>query len=332
MKKKRYKSYHLIIIPHDKTHLRNIYFTAKRLKFLTFLSIIVISVFATLVTLHTRNYLRLRITLFPTITKNSSLSKENTEIKEEKKQLKTIIDSLTTEILSERAIHREKLKSLNMQAERVTKFAEDLRIMVGFKLEPAEAQPPGLGGPVPEDKKHDFLENQDVSDEEILSLFDNAEKTVLKKFISSRQKLKSLWQYFENKSSIIEGTPDIQPVPGKILSGFGYRVDPFSGRVVMHHGVDIPAGVGTKIKAPADGIVIFVGRRGGYGKCIEIDHGNNYKTIYGHLNSFSVAIGDRVKKGDYIAGVGNTGRSTGSHLHYEVRLNNVPLISITKCD
>ncbi|TET23482.1 MAG: M23 family metallopeptidase [Candidatus Cloacimonadota bacterium] len=322
MKKRRYKSYHLVIIPYDKIQGKDYYFTVKTLKLLTFMAVFLIATFATLITLHTRNFYRIRLTLYPTLSKNSILLKENTEFKDEKTNLETVIDSLTDQLFAERAVHHERLKSLNVKAEKVKKFAESLRIMVGFKLEPKDAQPPGLGGPITEEKD-DFLIMEEVASEEINAAFNKAEKTLFRKFASSREQLKKLWKHFENKSSIIEGTPELQPVPGRILSGFGYRIGPFTGREEFHQGVDIPAVTGTKIKAPADGVVVFVGRKGGYGKVLIIDHGNNYKTVYGHLRAFDVAVGDRVKKGDYIGEVGNTGKSTGSHLHYEVKLNNV---------
>jgi len=324
MRKKRFISYHLILVPYDKVGGKNILLTAKTLKILTLLSTLIVIIAAVSIVSHTRNYYRLRTTLFPTLNRNSVLTSENTSIKQEKTELLSTIDSLATQLYAERAVHREKLKSLNLQAKRIQRFAENLRIMAGFKLEPREAQPPGLGGPLPEEKDI-FLKSNNLEDEEIIKSFYSAENQVHKKFSSSNEKLKFMWKYFENKNSVIVGTPQLQPVPGKIISGFGYRINPFTGGSEFHKGVDIPAPIGTKIKAPADGVVIFARRRGGYGNLLEIDHGNNYKTVYGHIHSFEVAIGDRVKEDSYIGEVGSTGRSTGPHLHYEVRLNNVPV-------
>ncbi len=109
------------------------------------------------------------------------------------------------------------------------------------------------------------------------------------------------------------------PVMGRITSGFGRRGRGF------HPGIDIAAPVGTPVKATADGIVVFASRKGGYGKLIEIDHGNGYSTRYGHLMGFAVRKGERVKKGQVIGWIGLTGRTTGPHLHYEVRKNNIPV-------
>ncbi len=324
MRKRTFKAYHLILVPYDKTGGKSMLFTAKTLKTMTLLLTLIVAISAILISLHTKNYFNLRTTLFPTLSKNSILTEKNMKIAKEKLKMQSTIDSLATQLYSERAIHKEKLKSLNIQAKRIKRFAENLRIMAGFRLEPREAQPPGLGGPLPEEEDI-FLKSNDIEDEEIIESFCSAENQLHKKYSSSSGKLKSLWKYFENKNSIIAGTPELQPVPGRIISGFGYRINPFTGGSEFHKGVDIPAPIGTKIKSPATGVVIFAGRRGGYGKLVEVDHGNNYKTVYGHLHSFDVAVGDRLNQGDFIGEVGSTGRSTGPHLHYEVRLNNVPV-------
>lgn len=323
MKKKRYRSYHIIVIPYDKGGTKNIFLPVKTLKILTMIFVVVLFAVITLITMHTRNYYTIRTDLYPTLKENSVLGKENVDLKKEKERYEFVVDSLTKKLFSERAVYREKLKALNLQARRIKSFAEELRVMAGFKLEPREAQPPGLGGPLPEDTDKVFMSTEDVENAEILSSFESAEGILFREFSSSRKKLDKLWDYFEGKHSIIEGTPELQPVPGSILSGFGYRIGPFTGRREFHKGVDIPAATGTKIKSPADGVVIFIGWMRGYGRIVKIDHGNNYKTVYGHLHKFDVEVGDRVKKGDFIGEVGNTGRSTGPHLHYEVRLNNI---------
>ncbi len=322
MRRKRYKSYHIIVIPYDKVSSRSIHLTAKALKLITVFALLFIAGVAMLSTMHVRNYSRVRTALYPTLRKNAVLTEENREMKSGTEKLQFVIDSLTDQLHAERAVHRERLKALNAQSVKVKKFAENLRIMAGFKLDPKHAQPPGLGGPAEEDEEK-LLLVEDIENSEIVKAFGTAENRISRQFSTTQKELRFLWSYFEGKNSVIEGTPEMQPVPGIILSGFGYRIGPFTGREEFHQGVDIPAPIGTKIRAPADGVVIFKGRMGGYGKLLVIDHGNNYKTRYGHLHAFDVEVGDRVRKGDYIAEVGNTGRSTGSHLHYEVRLNDV---------
>jgi len=104
-------------------------------------------------------------------------------------------------------------------------------------------------------------------------------------------------------------------------SNFGFRSDPFRGSAAMHAGVDIPGPIGTPIYATADGIVGRAQRQGGYGNYIEIEHGQGIQTRYGHLSQILVSANARIKRGDLIGRMGSTGRSTGSHLHYEVRLD-----------
>ncbi|WP_414637053.1 M23 family metallopeptidase [Arenimonas sp.] len=116
-------------------------------------------------------------------------------------------------------------------------------------------------------------------------------------------------------------TPAGMPAPGYISSRYGGRNDPF-GRGQAHHlGIDIDANSGDPVTAAAEGVVSFSGVRGGYGNVVEIDHGNGYKTLYAHNSANLVKAGDVVRAGQNIARVGSTGRSTGSHLHFEVKLN-----------
>jgi murein DD-endopeptidase MepM/ murein hydrolase activator NlpD len=119
--------------------------------------------------------------------------------------------------------------------------------------------------------------------------------------------------------------PNLWPVQGQVTGSFGERIDPFNGEGAFHSGVDIGTSYGSPIIAPADGVVTFTEVLGGYGKAIMIDHGNGISTRYGHLSGFAVAAGQHVHRGDVIGYVGESGRSTGPHLHYEVRINDVPV-------
>jgi len=116
-------------------------------------------------------------------------------------------------------------------------------------------------------------------------------------------------------------TPTIAPVMGIITDGFGRRKDPFTGRIAFHRGLDLSARRGTPVLAPADGIVVFAERNAGMGRMVRISHGFGYTTAYGHLSKILVKPGDSVHRGDQIGLVGSTGRSTGSHLHYEVHVD-----------
>jgi murein DD-endopeptidase MepM/ murein hydrolase activator NlpD len=118
--------------------------------------------------------------------------------------------------------------------------------------------------------------------------------------------------------------PSTPPVDGAVGSGFGFRTDPFTGRAALHTGLDFPAEIGTSIQAAAGGVVITVDWHAQYGHMVELDHGNGLVTRYAHASKTLVKPGDIVRRGQAIAQVGSTGRSTGPHLHFEVLLGGVP--------
>jgi murein DD-endopeptidase MepM/ murein hydrolase activator NlpD len=124
--------------------------------------------------------------------------------------------------------------------------------------------------------------------------------------------------FYRDQTLLLSSTPSIWPVRGYLSATFGKRLDPFTGRPDFHPGIDISTPIGTRIVAPADGIVLSTALSGGYGNAIIIDHGYGVVSRYGHLESYNVRPGQRVHRGEVIGFVGNTGRSTGPHLHYEV--------------
>jgi murein DD-endopeptidase MepM/ murein hydrolase activator NlpD len=138
------------------------------------------------------------------------------------------------------------------------------------------------------------------------------------------QSLQELTAYFQDQKSLLASTPSVWPARGWVTSDFGQRLDPYTADRVMHAGMDIAAPHGKDVLSPSDGTVVFNGLEGGYGNVLVIDHGYGIKTRYGHLAKIMVKAGERVKRGQTVATVGNTGRSTGPHLHYEVRVNGVP--------
>jgi len=143
------------------------------------------------------------------------------------------------------------------------------------------------------------------------------------------------WKKLEQLERGTIAIPSTMPVQGaNYTSGFGVRSDPFRGRAAMHAGIDLAGPLGTPIYATADGMVGRTEWVSGYGNLVELDHGHGIQTRYGHLSRSMVAAGQRVKRGDLIALMGSTGRSTGSHLHYEVRLdgkavNPIPFMQST---
>ncbi len=119
--------------------------------------------------------------------------------------------------------------------------------------------------------------------------------------------------------------PTLWPVEGRITAGFGERIDPFNGEGAFHRGVDIAAPYGEPVVAPADGTVTFADFYSGYGRLVEIEHPNGFTTRYGHLSGFAVTAGQTVHRGDVLGYIGDSGRATGPHLHYEVWIHNTPV-------
>jgi len=129
----------------------------------------------------------------------------------------------------------------------------------------------------------------------------------------------------ETQLSTLGIAPTLWPVVGRITGVFGERLDPFSGEGAFHSGLDIASRYGDEIRATGDGVVDTVEQRAGYGRLVIVDHGFGVTTWYGHLSGFNVQVGMRVKCGDVIGYEGDSGRSTGPHLHYEVRIYNTPV-------
>lgn len=145
---------------------------------------------------------------------------------------------------------------------------------------------------------------------------------LLDRSIRRNQQLKRLKKFVQSRNKVFRHTPTLWPTEGWLSSPYGYRKDPMGGKgKSFHEGVDIAAWQGTPVRATADGKVVFSGRKSGYGNIISIRHEYGYKTLYGHLSKRLVEEGQRVTKGMAVGRVGNTGHSTGSHVHYEILVN-----------
>lgn len=171
----------------------------------------------------------------------------------------------------------------------------------------------GVGGPVEDDASTELTDIQRQIDQ------------IRQAIDLRRESQEEIRGFLIDQRSLLSAKPRGWPTRGWMTSTFGMRNSPFSGQIKMHEGIDIAARIGTPIYAAADGIVSQSRHEEGYGKLVVIDHGYGYKTYYAHTSKFYVKVGQRVKRGDLVAAVGNTGSSTGAHLHYEVRLNGVPL-------
>jgi len=144
---------------------------------------------------------------------------------------------------------------------------------------------------------------------------------MLRRLRFEQQSLAEIEGAVKAQEARLKNMPSIWPVQGWAASGFGYRRDPFTGARTMHPGLDIVAPTGTPVAATAAGHVMYAGWKSGWGRCVEIDHGGGIRTFYAHCRSLKVTSGDNVFRGDIIATVGNSGRSTGTHLHYGVLAN-----------
>ncbi len=210
------------------------------------------------------------------------------------------------------------LEVLREDINRIRQFDNQLKMLVGEKTLAEESS---VGGIEADDFKVDMLplHRQELASRKILSYIRELKKdSQLEEIIQQ-----DLIVYMNESTQKLASIPSIIPSQGFISSRFGYRTSPFTGSRQLHKGLDVAAPIGTKIISPADGKVVFAQRDGAYGLSVKIDHGNGIITRYAHMSKFNVKRGDRIKRGDLIGLVGNTGRSTGAHLHYEVIVNGV---------
>lgn len=135
----------------------------------------------------------------------------------------------------------------------------------------------------------------------------------------------SVGSYSSTVLGAADWQPDIWPVRGRITSSFGERIDPFEGEGAFHSGLDIAVGYGTPVHVTADGLVVFAGTMRGYGRTIIVDHGHGIRTLYAHLSAMAVAVGQHLDRDEVVGYVGESGRTTGAHLHYEVRIHSAPV-------
>ncbi len=180
----------------------------------------------------------------------------------------------------------------------------------------------GIGGRLmpKSDELDQLLPGGDMKVSELANNLDRLAREV--KF--ERLSYEAIYDAFRNRSDQIQSTPSIRPVyTGFINDAFGYRRDPFTGRREFHYGIDIATPTGTPVFATADGVIGEASYQGGYGNVVKINHGYGYSTLYAHLSRISVNPGDTIRRGQKIGEVGVTGRTTGPHLHYEVKQFNI---------
>jgi murein DD-endopeptidase MepM/ murein hydrolase activator NlpD len=203
----------------------------------------------------------------------------------------------------------------DLRKELLVMAQNDAKMRVLNKLSKPNGDPlGGVGGPAVDDEPLDNLTN-------LQQQIDSLRREVDLRRVSQEE----TQGYLNDQRSLLGARPTGWPSRGWVTSDYGVRRDPFDGQRRMHEGLDIATRTGTPVIATAAGIVREVGSEPGYGKLVVIDHGYGFSTAYGHNSRVMVQAGQRIKRGDLIAMAGSTGRSTGTHVHYEVRVNGVPV-------
>lgn len=241
--------------------------------------------------------------------KISELKELRTEVKEQRVKVTRLAQSLV---------------DLDNGMSRLRKFEGKLR--TAFDLDHdyySQESLTGVGGG--EQSLSAMLNSMDARQKEFITQVDRDLDRLKNEVMIQEQGFNELIVFLEDQKSVLASIPSIMPTKGWLTSGFKRRRDPFTGRMTWHRGLDVSTNVGTPVVAPADGVVTYSGQKVDFGKIVTIDHGNGYKTRYGHNSKLLARRGQRVKRGQVIAFVGNTGRSTGPHLHYEVIRNGVPV-------
>jgi murein DD-endopeptidase MepM/ murein hydrolase activator NlpD len=224
----------------------------------------------------------------------------------------------------ERAVLTAKITQLEGDLSRLRDFDQKLRVVAGLDQGTQEGPDfaQGGAGTLSRTALMDTVQN----DHGRLADQMNRDIEVLGREITSRERsFRELKSLLEEKRSILASTPTIWPVKGLITAGYGYRQSPFTGAREMHEGLDVAAPFGSPIVATADGIVSFAGPLSDFGNVVFINHGHGFTTFYAHTSKIKVKEGQSVKRGDVIATIGTTGRTTGPHVHYEVQVNGLAI-------
>ncbi len=216
-----------------------------------------------------------------------------------------------------------KIEDMEKQLSKLKDFDKKIRIIANLERGQETTSLMGMGGPSPSDLREKLKSAKD--DRGLVQQMRADIDRLQSEAISQEVSLSELEKNLETKREMLAHTPSLWPAMGWVTSGFGFRTNPFTGLTQMHEGMDISNRVGTLIVAPADGIVSDIGNDSVVGKILVVSHGFGLTSRYAHLSKVLVKVGQRVKRGDKIAEVGMTGKTTGPHLHYEVRLNGIPV-------
>lgn len=226
-------------------------------------------------------------------------------------------------------IFKNKMDAFEDTMDRVQTFSTRLKVITN--LEERESISSRLSDPLPDASENigtTTTPEDPVTQQEGREL-ESSITGKSRKALLLEQDLQDLYELLIDQRSFLAALPTRRPAAGEITSGFGVRQSPYGMNEKMHEGLDIANHPGTLIHAPANGTVTFVGRKPGYGHTLIIDHGYGLETWYGHTRKILTENNQKITRGDIVAHMGSTGRSTGSHLHYEVRVNGYPVDPIS---
>ena len=243
-----------------------------------------------------------------------------------KKKIEHKIANQSNEILSQRKQIQKFASEINTLKSNLVKlntFEKKIRVISNIGNPTEEESLFGVGGSIPDDLDPELPLTEKQNS--LMREMHEQTRELNLAAVSQEKVFESIIKDLKRQRNLLSSTPSIWPAKGWLASGFGYRISPFTGLREFHKGLDISNREGTKVIATADGVVTFAGKNGFFGNMIKIDHGHGMMTRYGHLKKMLKKRGDVVKRGDVIALMGNTGRSTGPHVHYEVFLNGLPV-------
>ncbi len=276
----------LIIVPHNKAGYRTLSFSKRVIQIVKWTALGVLL----LVVGMSVDYVRIRINR----SNYKALASENA------KQKETIIG------------YESSMGVLQKQIEVFEDYVKKLNLIAGIKS-PDVLKEVGIGGGGYTPSGEQSLPGAPPSPGNI--------KALERKAGDIQRNLDTLTTLFQNQESRLASTPTIYPTVGLLTSSFGWRPDPFTRKRTFHYGLDIAAAFGNPVVATADGIILAVNQDKFLGRSVQISHGLGIVTIYGHMNKFSCRVGQKVRRGDSIGEVGNSGKALGPHVHYEVRVN-----------
>jgi murein DD-endopeptidase MepM/ murein hydrolase activator NlpD len=255
-----------------------------------------------------QDYLRLKQTAALTVELQGAIASRDAEIVHHQKQIECFAKEING--------LKNKLVALN-------DFEKKIRVIANLERPAEEGNIFGVGGSIPEDLNPTAQFKAD-QDQLLRDMHDQVAEIEAASIIQT-DGFNSLLGKLEEQKNLLASTPSIRPCDGWVSSRFGYRVSPFTGRREFHGAFDIANREGTPIVAPANGVVTYAGKKRLLGNYVVIDHGYGLVSSYGHLAKMNVKRGENVSRGDLIAQMGNSGRSTGPHVHYVIKLNGVPV-------